>query len=80
VLNVVIQRTVECGGHTTRYHNPIREPILCTFTTDLWGPAKRLRRHGATPTSLMRIWSRVIYQLGIHDALLDSPFTWMFEQ
>jgi hypothetical protein len=38
VLNVVIQRTVECGGHTTRYHNPIREPILCTFTTDLWAP------------------------------------------
>jgi hypothetical protein len=38
MLNVVIQRAVECGGHTTRYHNPIREPILCTFTTDVWFP------------------------------------------
>jgi hypothetical protein len=36
MLNVVIQRAVEYGGHTTGYHNPIREPILCTFTTDLW--------------------------------------------
>lgn len=38
VLNVIIQRTVKCDGHTTRYHNLIFEPILCTSSSHLWVP------------------------------------------
>ena len=69
MLNVVIQRTVEGGGHTPRYHNPLGEPILCTFTTDVWGPR--------FVDADLDAW---YFPIGIDDVLLHLPFTWMLEQ
>ena len=68
VLNVIIQRTVKCDGHTTRYHNPIREPILCASATDLWAPS-----------SLMRFWTHGNYRNGVDYAVLNLHLAWIFE-
>lgn len=70
VLNVVIQRTVEGGGHTTRYHNPIGEPILCTIASDPGAPQ--------FVDADLAAW--YLCNEGNHDELLYLPFAWMFKR